>query len=310
LAGRKIHRRRPGLKTFDKSAAFTATRRQIERHARHVGAADTNDLPRWLIAWVWFNPQSRDSIGAVMECARSMGRERFTPADAEAILEEAASTPKQMKADELAKWLGVTYVERQKLGLTRIGAKDVGKRSRAILRKLRDRRAKERKRRSRGAMSRAEYEAQSLTKTQPWLAENVSRRTWERRRHKAGTAVDAGPSTAVFLRPADRLASAARPEARSRRGRVLPFAPSVPPRPAVAIGNICTMSAVDRPQSNSEKNRVILRAHFGSHGQPRGFVCNGPRELNNFVHLQKSASAAVPGGDGQECEWQGTAAAA
>jgi hypothetical protein len=44
----------------------------------------------------------------------------------------------------------------------------VGKRSRAILRKLRDQRAKERKRRSQGALPRAEYEAQSLSKTQPW----------------------------------------------------------------------------------------------------------------------------------------------
>jgi hypothetical protein len=114
------------------------------------------------------------------------------------VLEEAASTPKQMKADELAKWLGVTYVERQKLGLTRIGAKDVGKRSRTILRKLRDRRAKERKRRSQGAIPRVEYEAKSLSKTQPWLAVNISRRTWERHRNKLGTSVVAGLSTAVF----------------------------------------------------------------------------------------------------------------
>ena len=117
--------------TFDTAAAFARTRREIERHGRHQGTADSDDLPRWLIAWVWFNPQAEDQIGAVMECARRIGRECFTPADAEAVLEEeAASTPKQMKADELAKWLGVTYVERQKLGLTRIGAKDVGKRSR------------------------------------------------------------------------------------------------------------------------------------------------------------------------------------
>jgi hypothetical protein len=91
-----------------------------------VGAADTDDLPRWLIAWVWFNPQSKDPIGTVMECAGRMGRERFTPAEAEAVLEEAASNQKHMKADNLAKWLGVTYVERQKLGLTRIRCQGCG----------------------------------------------------------------------------------------------------------------------------------------------------------------------------------------
>ena len=166
--------------TFDTAAAFTKTRREIERHGRHQGGADSDDLPRWLIAWVWFNPQAKDQIGAVMECARRVGRERFTPADAEAVLEEAASTPKQMKADELAKWLGVTYVERQKLGLTRIGAKDVGKRSRTILRKLRHRRAKERKRRERGTRPRSEYEANSLSKTKPWEQLGLSRARWYR----------------------------------------------------------------------------------------------------------------------------------
>jgi hypothetical protein len=96
--------------TFDTRAAFTRTRREIERHGKYKGAADSDDFSRWLVPWVWFNPQAKDQIGAVRECARRMGREGFTPADAEAILEEAASTPKQMKADELAKWLGVTYV--------------------------------------------------------------------------------------------------------------------------------------------------------------------------------------------------------
>ena len=292
--------------TFDTAAAFTRTRREIERHGRHQGAADSDDLPRWLIAWVWFNPQAEDQIGAVMECARRIGRECFTPADAEAVLEEAASTPKQMKADELAKWLGVTYVERQKLGLTRIGAKDVGKRSRTILRKLRDRRAKERKRRSQGAIPRVEYEAKSLSKAQPWLAVNISRRTWERHRNKLGTSVVAGLSTAVFLKPTDRLASAARPEARSCRGRVRPFAASVPQASAVASGKNFAKSAVDGLQSNQGKNRVDLRAHFGAHEKPRGFVCDSPsEELKNFVHLRNSTCArpAAPGASGHEREW-------
>ena len=34
-------------------------------------------------------------------------------------------------------------------------------------------------------MSRSDYEANSLSRTQPWVAEGISRRTWERRRKKA-----------------------------------------------------------------------------------------------------------------------------
>ena len=256
------------MSTFDTRAAFTRTRREIERHGNFKGAADSDDFSRWLVPWVWFNPQAKDQIGAVRECARRMGREGFTVADAEGILEEAASTPKQMKADELARWLGVTYVERQKLGFTRIGAKDVGKRSRAILRKLRDRRAKERKRRGQGAVPRAEYETQSLSKTQPWLAEKISRRTWERRRNKARTSFDASPSTAFFLVGNDRLASAWR-EARSCRGRALSLTTSVSTASVPAGGKVFIVPASDGVQSNSEKNRIVLRAHFGAHEQAR-----------------------------------------
>jgi hypothetical protein len=42
-----------GRKYFDRT---TLRRREIERHAIDVGAADTDDLSRWLIAWVWHNP--------------------------------------------------------------------------------------------------------------------------------------------------------------------------------------------------------------------------------------------------------------
>ena len=38
-------------------------RREIERHALHVGAADTEDLWRWLVAWCWHNDQNaRDPV--------------------------------------------------------------------------------------------------------------------------------------------------------------------------------------------------------------------------------------------------------
>jgi hypothetical protein len=48
----------------------------------------------------------------------------------------------------------------------------------------RDRERKRQKRRAAGAMLRANYEAQSLSKLKPWEAEGVSRRTWYRQRRE------------------------------------------------------------------------------------------------------------------------------
>jgi hypothetical protein len=110
-----------------------------------------------------------------------MGRKHLSIAEAEAVIAEARRIPRRMKADALARWLGVTYAERQRLGLTRIGACDVGKRARTILRKRRARLALQHKRRKAGVRPRTEYLAQSLSRVRPWEAEGISRRTWERR---------------------------------------------------------------------------------------------------------------------------------
>jgi hypothetical protein len=180
-------------KTFDRGAR---RRREIEWHAVETGAADSDDLTRWLIAWTWHNPRSRDQVGAVIECARRMGRRSFTATEAAAVIEEATLTSRRLSADNLARFLGVTYEVRHRLGLTTIGSINVGKRARKELRKRRDRIAKERKRRERGARPRAEFEANSLSQTKPWVRLNMSRRQWYRMRQALnGT----GPSTAVFL---------------------------------------------------------------------------------------------------------------
>jgi len=170
---------------FNRAAGFARTRREIERHAIYKRAADTDDLSRWLIAWRWFNPWSKDPVGAVIEAARRMGRKHFSIAEAEAAIAEAKRTPRRMKADDIARWLGCTYSERQLLGLTRIGAYDVGKRARTIMRKRRARLAKEHKRREAGVRPRTEYLAQSLSRVRPWESEGISRRTWERMRFSA-----------------------------------------------------------------------------------------------------------------------------
>jgi len=185
-------------------------RREIVLHARFVGAMDTEDRSRWLIAWVWHNPKAIDQIWSVMEAAKRMGGQ-ITEEEASAITEEASRTRKHLSADNLARFLGVTYAQRQGLGLTMIGSVDVGKRARKELRKRRDRLYQQAKRRAAGARPQSE----SLSRTQPWRELGMSRRTWERHRSKAH---DATSSAAIFLSTADRPASAGMEAGTSERG--------------------------------------------------------------------------------------------
>jgi hypothetical protein len=187
-------RRRNG---FDKAAAFATTRREIEKHARHVGAAETDDLSRWLVAWAWFNWRPKDPLWALIMAAYRMGQKGLTEVEAALILEEAGDAPRRMKADALATWLGVTYAERETLRLTRIGACDIGPQARAELRKREHRLRQQRRRREQGAKPRAEWlAANALSRAQPWKAEGISRRQWERRRRKAPEPDVAGPCAA------------------------------------------------------------------------------------------------------------------
>jgi hypothetical protein len=208
--GRSRPARQPArlLRGFDFK---TKRRREIEAHARYIGAAETDDLSRWLVAWIWHLPKSDDRVGAVMEAARRMGKRDLTEADAEAIIEEARTTHRHMTADRLARWLGLTYEVREKLGITTIGSIDVSKSERKALRKARDRLAKERRRRTQGAKPRPEYLAKSLSRTRPWQAMGISRRTWERRRRQylaTQQPIDASSGTPDSYLAGDALASA------------------------------------------------------------------------------------------------------
>jgi hypothetical protein len=138
-------------------------RREIERHARDVGAAHTEDFWRWIVGWRWHNEQnSRDPAGALILAAKRMDGS-LTEAGAERILETADALPRCCTADKLGKFLGVTYAQRQRLAITTIGSIDVNKRSRALLRKRKNRLHNERKRRAQGIRPRAAYEENSCT---------------------------------------------------------------------------------------------------------------------------------------------------
>jgi hypothetical protein len=165
-------RRRNG--NFDLAAK---RRREIVLHARHVGAAETEDFSRWLIAWVWHNRSAKDQIWSLMECAKNMGS-KITEVQASDIIEEASITRKHLTADNLARFLGVTFEHRQALRLTTIGSVNVKKGARKELRRRNDRLYQERRRRERGARPHSE----SLSRTKPWEAMKMSRAKWYRQR--------------------------------------------------------------------------------------------------------------------------------
>jgi hypothetical protein len=195
-------RRVTALRRQRKNFDFTAKRRrEIVLYARYVGAADTEDFSRWLIAWVWHNPKAKDQIWSVMEAAKSMGG-KITEAEASAVTEEASIIRKCWSADNLARFLGLTYVQREKLGIQTIGSIDVKKRARKELRKRRDRLAKEAKRRVAGMRPQSE----SLSATKPWRELGMSRAAWYRR-NKARRRGETTLSAAIFLSSEDRTVS-------------------------------------------------------------------------------------------------------
>jgi hypothetical protein len=102
------------------------------------------------------------------------------------VVREVLRRPRLDCADECAAQLRLSYDERTLLGITTIGSYDVDKRGRAKRRKarklIRDRERAAKKRAERGAVPRAQYLATSLSATKPWIAQGISRRTWERRR--------------------------------------------------------------------------------------------------------------------------------
>jgi len=186
-------------------------RREIVLHARHVGAMETEDRSRWLIAWVWHNRKAKDQIWSVMEAAKRMGG-KITEAEASGITEEASICRKHLSADNLARFLGVTYEQRQRLGLTTIGSVNVGRRARKELRKRMDRLYQKSRRRERGARPQSE----SLSRTKPWEAMKMSRRTWYRRKNKSRSGTTS--SAAIFLSTADRPVPTGMEAGTSERG--------------------------------------------------------------------------------------------
>lgn len=94
--------------------------------------------------------------------------------------------PLRMKADTVARALGLTLAERTRLKLRTIGASDRVKAEREKDARAKDAAYQLEKRRAAGAVPRARYEGASAAQTQPWVTLGLSRSTYYKRR-KAGT---------------------------------------------------------------------------------------------------------------------------
>jgi hypothetical protein len=189
-----LRKRRRGCFDFE-----AKRRREIVAHALHVGAAETEDFDRPLIAWHWHNQKAKDPIWSLIEAARQMGGD-ISEAEAVEITQQASAYPKRLSADALGAWLGVTYAQREVLRITTIGAANVKKRARKDLRKRKDRLYQEQKRRERGARP----QAQSLSRTKPWEAAKMSRARWYRQQKLRRETTSSAP---IFLYLADSFVS-------------------------------------------------------------------------------------------------------
>jgi hypothetical protein len=194
------------VRVYNKTAHRLRELERIVRH-RHGMLPDTDDADIILdqiaccyVRLLW-NAGKKPDFAAVLErldlwceCwARDVSV--LTRRD---VCGDALRRPRLDDADQCAAAIRLTYEERTAWRITTIGAIDADKKERAKRRKARklvrdrDRRAAER--RDRGAVPRAEYEAESASRTRPWEAAGVSRRTWYRRR---GTG--ASPTSTSFL---------------------------------------------------------------------------------------------------------------
>jgi hypothetical protein len=99
--------------------------------------------------------------------------------------------------DKIIKWtavglgrrLNLTDADRTRLKVWMIAAVDVSPEERLERRSERRREYQRKRRQAKRKRTRAQYEAESLSRTRPWEAEGISRRTWERRRRRDASGV-------------------------------------------------------------------------------------------------------------------------
>jgi hypothetical protein len=135
--------------------------------------------------------------------AAGIGTEDEAVAMIHKVCDYRAAHPKfrNLSSKTVGKILDVTPLARRECSMSTIDAVGETKEQRKQLRAQDNRKRKELQRRAKGMTPHAE----SLSRTEPWKAENISRRTWERRRKAA---VDANMARHILtLSSAAKLAS-------------------------------------------------------------------------------------------------------
>jgi hypothetical protein len=135
--------------------------------------------------------------------------------DADWIIRTAVESEKSVpRADTLARFLDLTAAVRHALGITTIGAVDQPKRQRTKAHKVRKRIAGTIRARAKRLAAGARPHAESLSRTRPWEAAGISRRTWYRHR---GT--DSSDSNVAKPHAGSRTCATERAEPPERGGR-------------------------------------------------------------------------------------------
>jgi hypothetical protein len=115
---------------------------------------------------------------------------RYAPwADSEAIIQEIEACPKRYTAKTLGRLLNLSGYEWRQYGIRTITPVDMTEEEMKDFIRVRREGQRLKRRRSKGVKPRQEYEGMSLSKIKPWVAEGISRRTWERRRKRDASLV-------------------------------------------------------------------------------------------------------------------------
>jgi hypothetical protein len=146
------------------------------------------------------------------------------------------------KTQELGDHMNLTEADRQRIGIRTIGAIDMTPAERKQQRKLRDKERKCAGRRAKGAKPHEE----SKSRTKPWLADGISRRTWYRRQaENRGT----DSSTVNLVNTADKTVPPSKRKRRRNRDRIniMPDRSEFQPASATAVRS--HMQELEIPES-------------------------------------------------------------
>jgi predicted transcriptional regulator len=111
--------------------------------------------------------------------------------------------------------------------------------------------------------TREEYLAQSLSRRQPWLADGIGRRQWERRRRKAASRKRAG----------QRISNRAKGGGR----------PNKAPRAAVGPTDAASRSPAHKRTVRRDDENLLMR-HIYAHLDAHGLTESDPRALTKAIH--------------------------